>query len=119
MFLVQLSVIRVWGLMGVTWGPDNLPLQGSQQFAALLTSLLAIASGAALIAWIARQDARKLLILFGLIGVAFDGYIMFVKIEGLPAWFRVTFVVVVPIAVAVGWFFAYCLPGSERARHTT
>ena len=119
MFLVQLSVTRVWWLMEVTWGPDNLPLQGLQQFAALLTSLLAVASGAALITWIAKQDARRVLILFGLIGVVFDGYIMFVKIEGLPVWFRVAFVMVVPIAVVFGWYSANCLLGSKRARRVT
>jgi hypothetical protein len=102
MFAVQIVTTNAWFLTGISWGPDNLPVTAMQEMAALTTSFAAIFGGAIAGFSVSRIDGWKVLAIFGLIGVAFDGYIMLFKITEVSTWFRLSFVAVVPIATVVG-----------------
>ena len=79
-----------------------MPVAAIQKMAALTTSFVAVFGGAIAGFSVSRIDGWKVLAIFGLIGVAFDGYVMLFKVTDLPMWFRFCFVVVVPIATVMG-----------------
>ena len=104
-FAVQIPVTRLWGLLGISWSRENLPLAADQQIAALLTLFLAILCSTLGAALAAGRLAIAALSILVLIGVSIDGYAMFVKLAGaLPLWFRAAFVLQIPLATVCGWF---------------
>ncbi len=104
MFAVQFLVTRFWGIVGISWGPGNLPATFAQQVAALSTTFLAMCAGAAPIARFAGRAAWPTIGVFIAVGVLIDGYFMFVKVEGLALWFRIAFVSVIPLASVLTGF---------------
>ncbi|MEO1043142.1 MAG: hypothetical protein AAFX52_12720 [Pseudomonadota bacterium] len=98
MFAVQIVLSRLWGMGGVTWGPDALPVTPVPQFAALSTTAAAIFSGAAAVIFASGRRASIPFHLFWLIGVAVDGYVMGLVETSLPLWFRVAFVGLIPLS---------------------
>ncbi len=102
LFAVQIAVTKIWSLLGVAWGPENLPLVGIQQLAALTTLFAAVLGGSLLAAIVGGRDKWRVLVAMGLLGIAIDGYFMFLIIgEALPLWFRVTFVTLIPTATVI------------------
>ncbi|MEO1656273.1 MAG: hypothetical protein AAFR65_01000 [Pseudomonadota bacterium] len=98
MFAVQFALSRLWGMGGVSWGPDALPVTPVPQFAALSTTAAALFFGAAAIIIASGRRASIPFHLFWLIGVAIDGYVMGFVETSLPLWFRVTFVGLIPLS---------------------
>jgi len=107
LFAIQISATEVWAFLGTTWGPSNLPLHSSQQFASLTTLFIAVFGGSLIGAIVGKQDRWWVLAAMCLVGVSVDGYVMFLKIgDLLPLWFRVTFVTTIVVATAAaGWIF--------------
>ncbi len=107
LFAVQFSVTKIWSIQGITWGPENLPLAAIQQVASLTTLFTAILGGSLVAAIVSGRDRWSVLTAMCLVGIAIDGYFMFVRIgEALPLWYRVTFVSLIPAATVVAGIVA-------------
>ncbi|MDJ0712439.1 MAG: hypothetical protein QNJ14_18785 [Woeseiaceae bacterium] len=102
LFAVQITITKIWSLLGITWGRENLPVVATQQLAALTTLFAAIFGGSLVAAFVSVRDRWRVLAAMGFLGIVIDGYFMFFKIgEALPLWFRVIFVTLIPAATVV------------------
>lgn len=110
LFAVQFSVTKIWSIQGITWGPENLPLVAIQQFASLMTLFTAIFGGSLVAAIVSSRDRWSVLAAMCLVGIAIDGFFMFVRIgEALPLWYRVTFVSLIPVATVLAGLVSVAL----------
>ncbi|MDJ0878695.1 MAG: hypothetical protein QNI86_08790, partial [Halieaceae bacterium] len=114
LFTTQIGVTRLWATLGVLYGPGNLPISSMQQVAALSTVFTAVFVGSLVAARVSRRDAWWVLLAMGLVGVSIDGYVMLFKLkDDLPAWFRVCFVSLIPVAtILAGYLSARFWPSS-------
>ena len=102
LFATQIALTKAWGVFGVQWGRDNLPTLPIQQVAALSTVFAAVLVGSFIAAFLSRRDALRVLALMCFIGMAVDGYAMFVILkDALPLWFRAGFVAQIPLATVL------------------
>lgn len=102
LFATQIALTKIWGVFGVEWGRDNLPTLPFQQIAALSTVFLAVLVGSFLAAFLSKRDALKVLAVMCFVGMAIDGYAMFVILkDALPLWFRAGFVAQIPFGTVL------------------
>ena len=116
LFVTQISLTRLWAALGVPWGREDLPILLLQQVGVLSTLFAAIMVGSFVAAVLAKRDAWRVLLVMCLVGVAIDGYAMFIELRSaLPLWFRLAFVGTIPIATALAGLLRdqYWRAGSE------
>lgn len=101
-FVVQYGITRVWNIFGVSWGPANLPLELVQQLAMLSTTFVAGLFAPIVAIVLCRRIPWGVIFSICAFGLAMDFYAALIPLADLPLWFRVAFVLSVPLQVYVG-----------------
>lgn len=101
-FLVQFMVTKLWNAAGITWGPNNLPINLNQQIGMLSSAFIAGVIGPCIAVVIAKKKALFLIISFLLIGLSIDLYAAIVPLKPVAMWFRITWVLSVPLQIYLG-----------------
>lgn len=100
--IIQSLIAKLWNLIGIDWGPDNLPFELNQQIGMLSSAFIAGTIGPCLAVVIARKKALLLIIVFLIIGLSIDLYAAIVPLKPVATWFRVAWVISVPLQVYFG-----------------
>ena len=93
---------KLWNTAGIFWGPDNLPFILSQQLGMLSCAFIAGTIGPCVAVIVARKKALVLIIAFLLIGLTIDIYAALVPLKSVPIWFRMAWVLSVPLQIFLG-----------------
>ncbi|MCW8195601.1 hypothetical protein F6455_12455 [Proteobacteria bacterium 005FR1] len=101
-FIVQMVVTKLWNFIGVSWGPGNLPIEPVQQTAMLSTTFVAGVSAPIVAIAVCRQVRWILIYSICGFGMAIDVFAALVPLADLPLWFKITFILSVPLQVALG-----------------
>ena len=102
LFATQIAITKLWGVLDVEWGRDNLPTLPVQQIAALSTVFVAVLVGSFVAAYLSKRDALRVLAVMCFVGMSVDGYAMFVILkDALPLWFRAGFVAQIPLGTVL------------------
>lgn len=100
--LVQFVITKLWNLAGINWGSNNLPFQLPQQIGMLCSAFIAGVIGPCIAVFIARKKTLVIILAFLAIGLSIDIYAAIVPLKPVPMWFRIAWVVSVPIQVYLG-----------------
>ena len=109
LFIVQSVITFVWGTFGVTWGPGNLPVAMDQKVAMLMTTFVAGLVGPMVATLVCRKVPVVVLAIMCLIGLTVDVYAAMGPLAPLVVWFRVVFVLSVPMQIVLGGYLGYLL----------
>jgi uncharacterized membrane protein YczE len=101
-FITQFLITKLWNIAGVSWGPDNLPFEKSQQIGMLTSGFIAGVIGPCIAIIIARKKALILILSFLIIGLSIDLYASIVPLKPVDLWFRVAWVLSVPLQIYIG-----------------
>lgn len=119
-FIVQLLVSKLWNLAGVSWGPGNLPVDPIQQVAMLSSTFIAGLFAPIVAITIYRAIPWVVVYAICAFGMSIDLFAALVPLATLPLWFKVAFVVSVPLQVVVGTLIGLRViaPKSVGAEHS-
>lgn len=101
-FVVQMAITKLWNLAGIYWGPNSLPFETIQQIGMLSSAFIAGVVGPAISVIIARKKALAIVLIFLLVGLSIDVYASLVPLKPVATWFRIAWVLSVPIQVYFG-----------------
>lgn len=101
-FVVQLLITKLWNLAGIGWGPNNLPFELSQKVGMFSSAFIAGVIGPFIAVIIAKRKALIIIIAFLLIGLSIDIYASIVPLKTVAMWFRIAWVLSVPIQIYFG-----------------
>ncbi|WOX05070.1 hypothetical protein [Microbulbifer pacificus] len=101
-FIVQMMITKLWNFSGVTWGPGDLPVSPVQQIAMLTTTFIAGLFAPIVAIAICRRIPWVVIFAICTFGLTIDVFAVLVPLVSLPLWFKVSFVISVPLQVYVG-----------------
>ncbi|WP_078084073.1 hypothetical protein [Microbulbifer mangrovi] len=101
-FVVQFLITKLWGFAGVSWGPGNLPVTPAQKIAMLSTTFLAGLLAPIVAIAICRKIPWGIICAICVFGMGIDIFAALAPLASLPTWFKVAFVVSVPLQVIAG-----------------
>lgn len=117
-FIVQMLITKLWNFTGVHWGPGNLPVELVQQVAMLSTTFIAGVTAPIVAIAIYRNVPWVVIYSICAFGLAIDVFAALVPLATLPLWFKVAFVVSVPLQVIVGTMIGIRLLVQSNAKAT-
>lgn len=115
-FIVQMMITKLWNFGGVSWGPGNLPVHPVQQTAMLCTTFLAGLFAPIVAIAICRRIPWVVIFSICAFGLTIDVFAVLVPLASLPLWFKLSFVISVPLQVYVGTKIGVLLFLSKRPR---
>ena len=98
----QFLLTKLWNLAGISWGPNNLPFELPQKVGMLFSAFIAGVIGPGIAVIIAKRKALIIIIAFLLIGLSIDIYASIIPLKPVALWFRIAWVISVPIQVYFG-----------------
>ena len=113
--LVQSLITKIWNKGGVSWGPDNLPFELTQQMGMHCAAFIAGIVGPCVAVLIAGRKTAAIIISFLVIGLSIDLYAALFPLKPVALWFRISWVISVPIQVFLGvWLGLRITVGGEK-----
>ncbi|NQZ43790.1 MAG: hypothetical protein HRT65_05715 [Flavobacteriaceae bacterium] len=101
-FIVQGLLTRIWNSFGIHWGPENLPFTLPQQIGMLVSAFIGGTVGPFLALVIAKKYSLVIALFFLAIGLAIDLYAALGPLNPVATWFRIIWVLSVPVQVFLG-----------------
>ncbi|WGL16028.1 hypothetical protein PVT68_14780 [Microbulbifer bruguierae] len=112
-FVVQLVITKLWNFAGISWGPGNLPVEPIQKIAMLSSTFIAGLFAPIVAITVYRKVPWVVIFAICVLGLTIDVFAALVPLATLPVWFKIVFVVSVPLQVILGTTIGIGLLGVE------